>query len=256
MKIVNTELNTEPNNTIEMKNNGLITLPKTGMVRLNRQVAKTEHAIEQLSDNESMADKLLNKYLQEVEKNYELRRLCDTQQMEIEDLKRNQQLLGEVTTQKPKEERERKFEPIGYDKLKQLNSKLKEIFVNHLRRADFTNGLVHILYTLYQLKGKATPEQLFASADLTDISGYRYTAFLRKAMMVEFSPTNKKGYYVMTEAGKQFVQGKICTQEEYCKAIDENNFNVFYGRNFKDWWFFLKGNLFRAVVGSPHTRCL
>jgi hypothetical protein len=133
----------------------------------------------------------------------------------------NQKLIEtNVPEQKPKEEKEKKLEPIGYDKMKELSKYLKEIFYYDIRRTAHANALVHILYTLYQLKGQTTPDQLFASADVTDVSGFRYTSFLKTGRMIHFSPTNKKGLYVITEIGKLFVQGKITTAEEYCKLVE------------------------------------
>lgn len=56
---------------------------------------------------------------------------------------------------------------------------------------------------------------MFASVEVTDVSGFRYTSFLKMARIINFNPTNKKGFYVMTEVGKLFVQGMITNEEEF-----------------------------------------
>ncbi|OQB59854.1 MAG: hypothetical protein BWX95_02477 [Bacteroidetes bacterium ADurb.Bin141] len=111
------------------------------------------------------------------------------------------------------------LEAISYDKLKQLSTNMREIFGYDLERVAYRNALVHMLYTLYQLKGQATPEQLFASADLTEVSGYRYATFLKRARMIEYRPTNKKGYYVISEVGKRFIQGEFTNEFDFREKL-------------------------------------
>lgn len=154
--------------------------------------------------------------------------LCDMLQRENEELKCNQKLIEEnVKEQKPKEKKKKKLEPIGYDKLKELTKYLKSLFHRDISRTAHANSLVHMLYTLYQLKGQATPDQLFASADVTEISKLGVTSFLKKARLINFSPTNKKGYYALTDAGQLFVQGKIVTSKDYCNATGVESLSEF-----------------------------
>jgi predicted transcriptional regulator len=179
--------------------------------------------MEELTENDGVVDKLWNMYQKQLLRIHEMMVRCEALEMENEELKRKQKMIeaaGEDKT--PKEEKERKLQPIGYDKLKELTRFLKIIFLRDISRTAHANALVHILYTLYQLKGQTTPDQLFASADVTKISGFRYMSFLKTARMVRFSPTNKKGLYVITETGKLFVQGKITNEEEFCKQTEIN----------------------------------
>ncbi|MFN0188286.1 MAG: hypothetical protein ACKVQV_06255 [Bacteroidia bacterium] len=61
---------------------------------------------------------------------------------------------------------------------------LKSIFYSEICHAAHENALDHILYSSYQLKGQATPDQLFVSADVIEISGFRYTSFLKTVRMI------------------------------------------------------------------------
>lgn len=203
-----------------MKNTALITLPKSPMVKVQKKAAKKAiPTVQELTKGDEVVDKLWDMYQKQLKRTHEMMVLCDALQCENEELKRNQVLLEENTKeQKPKEEKEKKLEAIGYEKLKDLTKYLKAIFSSKVSRTAHANALVHILYTLYQLKGQATPDQLFASADVVEVSGFRYTSFLKSARFLKFSPTNKKGFYEITEAGKLFVEGKIINSETYCAA--------------------------------------
>ncbi|MEP7168260.1 MAG: hypothetical protein ABI855_02710 [Bacteroidota bacterium] len=86
--------------------------------------------------------------------------------------------------------------------------------------------MIYMLHTLHQLKGEATPHQLFASANLVEVTGYRYANFLKKARFLEFHPTTKKGFYVISDIGKQFLQGKLTTEREFCDLIGIANLNL------------------------------
>lgn len=200
-----------------MKNTALITLPKTSLAKVPKKTTmKSLPNMEELNESDGVVDKLWDMYQKQLKRTHEMMVLCDALQRENEELKRNQKLIeANEKQEKPKEEKEKKLEAIGYDKLKDLTKYLKLIFYSDISRTAHANALVHILYTLYQLKGQATPDQLFASADVTDVSGFRYTSFLKMTRMINFNPTNKKGFYVMTEVGKLFVQGKITNEEEY-----------------------------------------
>ena len=203
-----------------MKNTTLITLPKATVTRVTKKATlKQLPNMEELAESDGVVDKLWDMYQKQLKRTHEMMVLCDALQKENDELKRNHKLIAEnIQEAKPKEEKEKKLEAIGYDRLKELTGYLKKIFRHEVSRTAHANALVHILYTLYQLKGQATPDQLFASADLTQISGFRYTSFLKKARMLNFSPTNKKGLYVLTDAGKHFVQGKITNVEEFSEA--------------------------------------
>lgn len=205
-----------------MKNTALITLPKASITKVAKKaIMKSLPDMDELTESDGVVDKLWNMYQKQLKRTHEMMVLCDMLQKENEELKRNQKLIAEnITEKKPKEEKEKRLEPIGYDKLKELTRYLKVIFGSKMERTAYANALAHMLYTLYQLKGQATPDQLFASADLTEVSGYRYASFFKTAKMIRYSPTNKKGYYVLTETGKAFVQGKITTDEEFCKSVN------------------------------------
>ncbi|MEO5571975.1 MAG: hypothetical protein ABIT08_09190 [Bacteroidia bacterium] len=212
-----------------MKNTALITLPKATVTKVSKKtIMKPIPNMDELEESDGVVDKLWDMYQKQLKRTHEMMVLCDALQKENEELKRNQKLIEEnVNVQKPKEEKEKKLEPIGYDRLKALSKYLKMIFYSEISRTAHANALVHILYTLYQLKGQATPDQLFASADVTDVSGFRYTSFLKTVRMINFSPTNKKGFYVMTEVGKLFVQGKITNDEEYKVATGVKSITKF-----------------------------
>jgi predicted transcriptional regulator len=203
-----------------MKNTALITLPKTSLTKVTKKaIMKRLPDMEELTENDGVVDKLWDMYQKQLKRTHEMMVLCDVLQKENEELKRNQKLVEVAPEEKtPKEEKERKLQPIGYDKLKTLTQLLKHFFPGKMTRTAYANALVHMLYMLYQLKGQAAPEQLFAAADLTDISGFRYIGFLKKVRMVKYSPTTKKGYYLLTDTGKEFIQGKLTTEEEFCKS--------------------------------------
>jgi predicted transcriptional regulator len=140
--------------------------------------------------------------------------ICDQLRQELHELKQKELTAPRSTSVvKQAEEKERKLQPIAYDKLILLSKYARQIF--RIERMDFANAIVHILYTLYQLKGRATPDQIFTAADVTDISGFRYVRKLKTIRMLQYHPTSNKGLYLLTEVGKKFVQGKITTLEEY-----------------------------------------
>lgn len=168
-------------------------------------------------------DKFLAIYEKQMERLHKLMLKNELLEKENVELKSNQKLLKEtVREKKPKEEKEQMLDAISYDKLKKLSDTMRTIFGYDLERVAYRNALVHMLYTLYQLKGQATPEQLFASADLTEVSEYRYAAYLKRARLIEYRPTNKKGYYVLSEAGKMFIQGKFTNAEDFCEILKVN----------------------------------
>lgn len=205
-----------------MKSTALIKLPETAVTKVSRRATKKPSEFkEEINEREDFMDKFLAIYEKQLERIHQLMVANEALQKENDELKRSQKLIAQTASNsKPKEEKEKMLEAISYDKLKQLSTHLRNIFGYDLERVAYRNALVHMLYTLYQLKGQATPEQLFACADLTEVSGYRYAAFLKRARMLEYHPTNKKGYYVMSDAGKMFVRGELKNREEYCEKLD------------------------------------
>lgn len=204
-----------------MKNTSLITLPKVPVNKVeNKPVRKSSFSINDLRKFQEVYDEqqqLINDLMLE---NVELRKQLIT-------ATRNQRLIEDTTIEKqPKETREKRIEPIAYDKLKELSKNLYEIFTRHVGRVKYRDALVHMLYTLYHLKGEATPEQLFASADLVEVTGFRYASFWKKARFITYNPTTKKGYYVITDLGKQFIKGELKTEEAFCEAIGIGNINL------------------------------
>lgn len=196
-------------------------LPDLAITKVPKRTLKKSSVFnEGLKQNEDFMDKFLEVYEKQMERIHKLMLMNDALQRENEELKRNQKLIAQTGTEKkPKEEKEKMLDAISYDKLKQLSTNMREIFGYDLERVAYRNALVHMLYTLYQLKGQATPEQLFASADLTEVSGYRYATFLKRARMIEYRPTNKKGYYVISEAGKMFVRGELSNENEFREKL-------------------------------------
>ena len=204
-----------------MKNTSLITQPKTMIMRVSdkpsRKLNYSEDALLKFQEVYNAQQEIIHELRLE---NVELRK-------EIMLLERTPKLIEtNVTEITPKEEKERRLQPIGYDKLKELSGYLYNIFSNHVDRVKYRDALVHMLYTLYKLNGEASPTQLFYSADLVEVTGFRYANFLKRARFVEFSPTNKKGYYLLTDLGKQFIQGKIKTEETFCELIGIENINL------------------------------
>ena len=196
----------------------LMRLPKTSEKKQSKAM-KVKTALRQLDEGDEVVDKIWEMYQKQLKRTHEMMLVCEQLQAENEALKRAQKLLAEnATSPKEPKERERKLEPISYDKLNTLTKTLKKIFVNQMPRDSYAQALVHMLYTLYQLRGQAVPDQLFAAADVTEVSGFRYSGFLKNARMMQYGATTKKGYYLLTEAGKAFVQGKITTEEEFCAA--------------------------------------
>jgi hypothetical protein len=204
-----------------MKSTALMKLPDLAITKVPKRTLKKSSVFnEGLKQNEDFMDKFLEVYEKQMERIHKLMLMNDALQRENEELKRNQKLIAQTGTEKkPKEEKEKMLDAISYDKLKQLSTNMREIFGYDLERVAYRNALVHMLYTLYQLKGQATPEQLFASADLTEVSGYRYATFLKRARMIEYRPTNKKGYYVISEAGKMFVRGELSNENEFREKL-------------------------------------
>ena len=203
-----------------MKNTGLMTLPKASITKVTKSASLImQPTMENVVESDGVVDRIWEMYQKQLQRTHDMMMLCDGLQREIEELKRNQKMIVEkVAEEAPKEEKERKLEAIGYEKLKTLSALLKKFFNSEMSRTAYANALVHMLHVLYQLKGEATPDQLFAAADLTEISGFRYIGFLKKVKMVTYSPTTKKGYYKLTEIGKLFIQGKL-TSEEYRKLL-------------------------------------
>jgi predicted transcriptional regulator len=204
-----------------MKNTALIKLPDMAITKIPRRTLKKSSLISDgLKKNEDFMDKFLEVYEKQMERIHKLMLMNDVLQKENEELKHHQKLLALPSAEKKqKEEKEKMLVAISYDKLKQLSTNLREIFGYDLDRVAYRNALVHIIYTLYQLKGQATPEQLFSSADLTEVTGFRYVRFLKRARFIEYRPTNKKGYYVISEAGKMFVRGELRNEIEFCEKL-------------------------------------
>lgn len=204
-----------------MKSTALIKMPDMAIAKVpKRTLKKTSLFSEGIKKNEDFMDKFLEVYEKQMERIHKLMVMNDALQRENEELKSTQKLIPQnVFEKKPKEEKEKMLDAISYDKLKQLSTYLRDIFGYDLECVAYRNALVHMLYTLYQLKGQATPEQLFASAYLTEVSGYRYAKFLKRARLIEYRPTNKKGYYVISEAGKRFVQGEFTNEKEFCEKL-------------------------------------
>jgi hypothetical protein len=204
-----------------MKSTALMKLPEMAITKVTkRTLKKTTVFNEGLKQQEDFMDKFLQIYEKQMERIHKLMLMNEKLQKENDELKSTRKLIAQTAKEKkPKEEKEKMLEAISYDKLKQLSTNLREIFGYDLERVAYRNALVHMLYTLYQLKGQATPEQLFASADLTEVSGYRYAAFLKRARMIEYRPTNKKGYYVISEVGKMFVRGEFTNEFDFREKL-------------------------------------
>ena len=207
-----------------MKNTGLMTLPKASVTRVSKSFSLDKLPnMEDLTESDGVVDKLWTMYQKQLKRTHDMMIFCDALQRENEELKLNQKMIAEkVVEETPKEEKERRLQAIGYEKLKMLSLLLKKFFYSEMNRTAYANALVHMLHVLYELKGEATPDHLFAAADLTEISGFRYIGFLKKVRMVTYSPTTKKGYYVLTAIGKQFIEGKLTEGEEYCKLLGIN----------------------------------
>lgn len=204
-----------------MKNTALITLPKQQIAKIKKSKTRELDLLEDgMQKQDGFMERFMKLYEKQMERIYGLMEANMTLQRENDELRNQHKLLTEQTSgRKQKEEKENEIEPINYDKMVELSTNLRKIYGYDLERVAYRNALVHMLFTLYQLKGKATAVQLFASADVTEVSGYRYASFLKKARLIEFSPTNKKGFYVMTEVGKLVVQGKITDEVEFCAAF-------------------------------------
>lgn len=193
----------------------LMKLPKPIEKKQSKDLKlKNALQLKQLEDGDEMVDKIWAMYRKQLKRTHDMMLVCEQLQTENEELKHKQKLLVENTSlAKEAKEREKKLEPINYDKLNKLTKTLKNIFINQMPRESYAQALVHMLYTLHQLNGQAVPDQLFAAASITDVSGFRYSGFLKNARMMQYSATNKKGYYILTEVGKAFVQGKITNEE-------------------------------------------
>ena len=168
-----------------MKNTGLMTLPKASLTRVSKSSSlNTLPTMEDLVESDGVVDKLWDMYQKQLKRTHDMMMLCDTLQRENEELKLNQKMIAEkVIEETPKEEKERKLQAIGYEKLKMLSLLLKKFFYRKVSRTAYANALVHMLHVLHQLKGEASPDHLFAAADLTEISGFRYIGFLKAARM-------------------------------------------------------------------------
>lgn len=204
-----------------MKSTALIKMPDMAITKVPRRTLKKSSLFsEGLKKNEDFMDKFLEVYEKQMERIHKLMVMNDALQKENEELKSQQKLIPQnIIEKKPKEEKEKMLDAISYDKLKQLSTYMRVIFGYDLERVAYRNALVHMLYTLYQLKGQATPEQLFASADLTEVTGFRYVRYLKRTRFIEYRPTNKKGYYIISEAGKMFIRGEFRNDKEFCEKL-------------------------------------
>lgn len=207
-----------------MKNTALIPLPKQQIAKVKKSKPRELDLLEDgMLKQDGFMERFMKLYEKQMERIYGLMEANMALQRENDELRNQHKLLAEKSIgSKQREEKEKELEPINYDKMVELSTNLRGIYGYDLERVAYRNALVHMLFTLYQLKGKATAVQLFASADVTEVSGYRYASFLKKARLIEFSPTNKKGFYVMTEVGKQVVQGKITNTTEFCAAFGKS----------------------------------
>lgn len=202
-----------------MKTTALVKIEKLPVVRQVNIAIKKKRVptAKELTDNEVLIEQLWEMYQNQQKRTQEVMLICDQLRQELHELKQKELAAPRRTSLvKQEEEKERKLQPIAYDKLILLSKYARQIF--QIERMDFANALVHMVYTLYQLKGRATPDQIFTAADVTDISGFRYVRKLKTIRMLQYHPTSKKGLYLITEIGRMFVQGKITTLEEYLAA--------------------------------------
>jgi len=202
-----------------MKTTALVKIEKLPIVKQVGISGKKKRlpTAKELSDNESLIEQLWEMLQNQQRRTQEVMLICDQLRQELHELKQKELTAPKSTgLVKQEEEKERKLQPIAYDKLILLSKYARQIF--EIERMDYANAIVHMLYTLYQLKGRATPDQIFTAADVTDISGFRYVRKLKTIRMLQYHPTSNKGLYLLTEVGKKFVQGKITTREEYLAA--------------------------------------
>ncbi|MEO5570714.1 MAG: hypothetical protein ABIT08_05935 [Bacteroidia bacterium] len=202
-----------------MKTTALIKIEKLPVAKpVNITIKKKRlPTAKELSDNEALIAQLWEMYQNQQKRTQEVMLICDQLRQELHELKQKELAAPQRTSLvKKEEEKERKLQPIAYDKLILLSKYARQIF--EIERMDYANAIVHMLYMLYQLKGRATPDQIFTAADVTDISGFRYVRKLKTLRMLQYHPTSNKGLYLLTEVGKMFVLGKITTLEEYLAA--------------------------------------
>ena len=208
----------------------LMLLPKAAVVRNNRQhlqVKKKPLNYEELNTNAEMVEKLWEMYNLQLKRTHDMMVLCETQQQELEQAKEQLRLLKATNDEKgnTRKERERKLEPISFDEVTELGKYLMNYFPVY--RTSYAHALVKMLYALKQLRGTATPEQLFNYSEITEVSGFRYANHLKNGNFMVYNPTNKKGYYEITVLGKKFLAKAIKTRKDF------ENLKVEFGYDFR-----------------------
>jgi hypothetical protein len=113
--------------------------------------------------------------------------------------------------------------PLTYDKLKILSRYFTESCENPPLRTIGVHSHLNLLHTLYHLGGEAFPEQIFSNAGITDPSGFRYLSYLREIRLVSFKG-GKRGFYVLTPAGRKFIEGEIKNKEQMNAALAEQKY--------------------------------
>ena len=138
-----------------MKNTGLMTLPKASVTRVSKSFSLDKLPnMEDLTESDGVVDKLWTMYQKQLKRTHDMMIFCDALQRENEELKLNQKMIAEkVVEETPKEEKERRLQAIGYEKLKMLSLLLKKFFYSEMNRTAYANALVHMLHVLYELKG-------------------------------------------------------------------------------------------------------
>ena len=123
------------------------------------------------AESDAMVAKIWDMYQSQLRRTHEMMLLYETQRQELEEAKRQLYELTIVKNEaerKPRKERDKPLDPITFDEVEKLSKYLKDAL--YISKSSYANALIKMLYTLNQLKGRATAAHLFASAEITEVS--------------------------------------------------------------------------------------
>jgi hypothetical protein len=210
-----------------MKNTTITTTAKRAAVKVKAQQPGHHAMFNDLDAVEHRLNKLWDMFKVQLERNYELMNIVNKQTEQIINQSGIQHILPVAETPAPlpaeiKQEikaEEKPFVALTYDKLQTLVERFQNVFPFKVKRIDAIQAHVSFLYTLYQIGERATHHQLFMSAGVTNVTGYRYLSAMREMKMIELRRIGTENLFALSDVGRKFIDGEIVNQEQYYVAI-------------------------------------
>ena len=112
-------------------------------------------------------------------------------------------------------------ENFGAIDTEELYQKWKSFPGQAAKNAPNLRKQVMMLVRLYTI-GKLKASDLFYQSDIGAVTGARYVATLKKFGLIEYKGARKKGHYLITETGKEFIEGRTGSHEPITETPEDN----------------------------------